>query len=411
MSQRQDIYRDGDDRPRFASGDQDYDSAVGWDPRKSSKEWIAESKKRDPRAWAKVPELLDLHPAGDWLEMSRHYDPAGQLFGPFWRRGEVTILFGGTGTGKSALAAQIGESIARGVPTAPFNGEDSVAIEPQPVIYIDFELRANQFAMRYARTGEDGVRCGPFYEFSRNLIRSELKWNGEVTNGYDGFSDMLFTSLINAIHDLDARAVIIDNITFLDRASTSNSNTALFIMRALQQLKRDEDVSVLVLAHTPKRAEWSPVTELDLQGSINLANFADSVFAVARSRVAPELRYLKQVKARSGTLEYDATRVPLFALEKYDLHSAMRSGPPFAADSRDEETRNFLGFRFVEFAVEEEHLEQDARGSATASRSLMRRRSAIREARKLAAGGKSNRAIAVELAIPRSTVQRYLRNA
>lgn len=405
MGYKDDIYRDGDDRPRFASGDQDYESAMGFDPRKSPAELIAEAKKKDPRAWAKVPELLTILPAGDWLELGENYDPSGHLFGPFWRRGEVTILFGGTGTGKSALAAQIGESIARGVPLAPFNGPDAVEVEPQRVIFVDFELRANQFAMRYARMGEDGVRQGPFYEFSRDLVRTELCWNGQVTEGYSGFSDMLFTSLVNAISDLDARAVIIDNITFLDRSSTSNSNTALYIMRALQQLKRDEDVSVLVLAHTPKRSHRAPVTELDLQGSINLANFADSIFAVARSRVSPELRYLKQVKARSGTLEFDATRVPVFALEKYDMHSVMRLGPPFP---RDERLSNFLGFRFVEFAEEQEHLEQDGVGTAAVSRSLMRRRSDIRAARKLAAAGDSSRVISVKLNIPKSTIQRYL---
>jgi len=67
-----------------------------------------------------------------------------------------------------------------------------------------------------------------------------------------------------------------------------------------------------VLAHTPKRRQWEPLSELDLQGSINLGNFADSIFAIGRSRVAPDLRYLKQIKVRTGRPEYGADRVPDF---------------------------------------------------------------------------------------------------
>ncbi len=137
----------------------------------------------------------------------------------------------------------------------------------------------------------------------------------------------------------------------------------------------------------------------------SVANAEAVKLTVARSRVSPELRYLKQVKARSGTLEFDATRVPVFALEKYDMHSVMRLGP---LGVRGDEMNNFLGFRFVEFAEEQEHLEQDGVGTAAVSRSLMRRRSDIRAARKLAAAGDSSRVISVKLNIPKSTIQRYL---
>ncbi|MEP6945310.1 MAG: AAA family ATPase [Acidobacteriota bacterium] len=402
MSEREDVLRARDDLPRYASGDQDYDSATGWDNGPDIEKLVRESKKKDPRAWAKPPKMLEIHPASEWVDLAQYFDPSGHMFGPFWRRGEVTILFGGTGTGKSALAAQIAESLARGRAIAPFDAADAVPVEQQRVLYVDFELRANQFAMRYARIGADAVPIGPYYEFSAELIRCELAWDGQVTEGYDGFSDMFFTALVNAIANQDARAVIIDNITFLDRTSTSNANTAMYIMRALQQLKRNEDVSILVLAHTPKRRAWMPVTELDLQGSINLANFADSIFAVARSRVSPELRYLKQVKVRSGSPE---RLVPVFALEQYDLHSAMRCGPEHPTG---DDARNFLGFKFVEYAEESEHLEVDESAAGKSRRPKHDKRT-IREARRLYAEGKSTAFISRKLVIPKTTVFRYVR--
>jgi len=41
------------------------------------------------------------------------------LFGEFWLEGELAILFADTGKGKSLLAVQIAESIARGRPIGP----------------------------------------------------------------------------------------------------------------------------------------------------------------------------------------------------------------------------------------------------------------------------------------------------
>lgn len=395
--------RERDDRPRFASGDQDYDSARGWDPGPDIAKLVRDSKKRDPRAWAKPPEMFETHPVQEWFGLAQHFEPRGQLFGPFWRQGEVAVLFGGTGTGKSALAAQIGESLARGRPIAPFDGPEAAAVEPQRVLYIDFELQLNQFAPRYARTDDGGERKGDYYEFSPGMIRCELAWNGQVLEGYAGFTDMFFTALVNAIDDHEVNVVIVDNITFLDRTSTSNANTAMLIMRSLQQLKRQSEVSVLVLAHTPKRRPWMPVTELDLQGSINLANFADSIFAIARSRNLPDLRYLKQVKVRSGRPELTATRVPVFALERYDFAAAQGRGS-------GKESRDFLGFRFAEFAHEDDHLDTELRGSRNYSRCPKYSGSIVAEAKRLTAEGKTIAEIAEKLHIPKSTAHRYAKS-
>ena len=53
MSEREDRLRERDDRPRFASGDQDYDSACGWNNDVDVDKLVRDAKKRDPRAWAR----------------------------------------------------------------------------------------------------------------------------------------------------------------------------------------------------------------------------------------------------------------------------------------------------------------------------------------------------------------------
>src|SRR5687767_9730595 len=46
--------------------------------------------------------------------------PAEMVFDEFWRRGEVALMFGASGAGKSLLAMQAAEAIARGCDVAGF---------------------------------------------------------------------------------------------------------------------------------------------------------------------------------------------------------------------------------------------------------------------------------------------------
>lgn len=380
--------------------DQDYISMVGHDPRKSMEEIAADCKKRNPRAFAREPEMLFSRPVSEWLETAIGTEPGEQFFGPFWRKEELSILFAGTGLGKSALATQIGESLARGLAIPPFTNK----IEPQRVLYLDFELNTSQLAMRYSLFDDKDTSFSVPYSFAPEFIRSEMYWNGHVIDGYDGFSDMFFENIGNEIERHEATVLIVDNITFLDLTSTSNANTALSIMRSLSRLKRERFISVLVLAHTPKRRRWKPLTESDLQGSINLANFADSMFAIGHSRKGSDLRYVKQTKVRSGRPELDTHCVPVYRLAKFDNAASLG----LTQNTEKPPIENFLGFEFVEFAPEENHLDLPPRGGPPSRPDpKLRRKSVIEYARRLAAEGKSARKISVELGVSRATANRY----
>ena len=128
--------------------------------------------------------------------------------------------------------------------------------------------------------------------------------------------------------------LIIDNISWL-RTSNTNASAALELMRELKALKETENLSILVLAHTPKRPFARPLSVNDLAGSKMLANFADSIFAIGDSIHGPAIRYLKQIKPRSTPLIYDETNVAVARIEK---------------------PSNFLKFTFTGFAREAEHL-------------------------------------------------------
>lgn len=378
----------------------------GPDPRDIERvqEMIREAKKRDPKAFAEPAEVLIGRRASAWLKIGAEDGPPDLLFGPFWQSGELALMFGATGSGKSVLGVQIAETLARGERMAPFNRPGLPPLKPQRVLYIDFELSNRQFVMRYSAGDGSDLDTAPYYEFSRDLFRAVNDWNGQILEGYDSFAEMFYSNVSDFMWELETTVLVVDNITILDQSSTSNASIALNIMRSLHSLKRQHHISILVLAHTTKRQTRMPITYEDLQGSVNLANFADSIFAVGRSRSTPEHRYLKQIKVRTGRPVYIEHHVPVFALEKYDLAAAQGRPKP------DGETANFLGFKFVDFAHEEEHLSTAFGDTGKTSRPAKRKRPIIRRARRLAAEGRSTAEIAAELGIPRSTAHRYAAN-
>ena len=88
-------------------------------------------------------------------------------------------------------------------------------------------------------------------------------------------------------------------------------------MQQLIRLKNELDLSILVLAHTPKRATATPLTVNCLAGSKKLANFFDSIFAIGKDVSAgPAGRYVKQLKVRSAQLTYHAENVMRFKIDR-----------------------------------------------------------------------------------------------
>ncbi|NBO50672.1 MAG: hypothetical protein EBU80_13355 [Chitinophagia bacterium] len=74
---------------------------------------------------------------------------------------------------------------------------------------------------------------------------------------------------------------------------------ALPLMQKLKSLKTKYGLSMLVLAHSPKRSLFNPLTRNDIAGSKHLANFADSIFAIGESAQDKSFRYIKQLKSRA----------------------------------------------------------------------------------------------------------------
>jgi len=318
-----------------------------------------------------IEGIFEVKTANNWIAATKEQPMPGMLFGEFWLEGEISILFADTGLGKSLLAVQIGESIARGVPIPPLR----MTVRPQKVLYFDFELAAKQFEMRY--TGEND--SNGHYQFSENFSRVEIRPDADVIRGHYSFERSVQSSIEPLVKESGARVLIVDNITYLRRSSES-SRDAVPLMRELKRLKTLHRLSILVLAHTPKRNSSRPITPNDLQGSKVLSNFADNIFAIGQSKMDRSLRYVKHLKPRSTEMLYDASNVICFRLKKF--HG------------------RFLGFAHDGFSSETVHL-----ADSTAEREM----DLIDSIKSMSDRKLSVRQIAAELKMSKSQVHKLLK--
>lgn len=244
------------------------------------------------------------------LEASQLPTPRA-LWDSFWYEGELSCLFADSNVGKSILAVQIADRIAR----------------TDNVLYLDFELSEKQFQLRY--TDEYGKP----YTFPERLYRVSLDSDALLDADFEG---TIIGSIEQMAQQTRCRIFIVDNLTYLCCAM-EKGDAAGRLMIQLNNLKKRYGLSILVLAHTPKRSLDCPITSNDLAGSKRLYNFFDSVFVIGKSALDGGLRYVKQLKVRYGTFSYDADNVIVYEIEKTDA---------------------FLQFVFRGYSIEKEHLKK-----------------------------------------------------
>jgi DNA-binding NarL/FixJ family response regulator len=267
---------------------------------------------------------LIIKEANTWVEEAKNRPIPNMLFSELWYENEVCILFADTNLGKSILAVQIADSISKGKPIQGFKLESP----PKKVLYLDFELSDKQFENRCSEEYEN------HYQFNKNFLRAELHTELELPKEYKNIEEYLCATLSDIIIKTSTSVVIIDNLTFLS-SENEKAKDALVLMKTLKKVSKTNNVSILVLAHTPKRDESKPISKNDLAGSKMLMNFCDSCFAIGSSSQEASLRYIKQIKQRNTEHLYHTENVIVCSLDK--------------------ET-NFIEFHFEDFDSETAHL-------------------------------------------------------
>jgi predicted ATP-dependent serine protease len=252
-------------------------------------ELVAQAVEKAESAPKKVG-LLSIKSANDWIEDSIKMPDPKTFFNGLIVQYENTVIFAASNVGKSILAMQIAEHI-------PWT---------EKILYLDLELSSKQFQMRYtdATTGE-------IHMFPSNFQRAEI--DPEYIVGLD-----LEQEILDSIEEAAMQGTtffVIDNITFICNDSEKGATAGNFMMKLIR-LKRKYGLTIIVIAHTPKRRSWEPITQNDLAGSAKLMNFFDAGIAIARSAKDNNLRYLKQVKVRTGEYKYGADNVIIYDISK-----------------------------------------------------------------------------------------------
>ena len=310
-----------------------------------------EKAKRAP----KVAGILTIKSANDWIEdAAKRPDPKLYFHGLIVQY-ENTVIFASSNVGKSILAVQIAEDIAW----------------TEKVYYLDLELADKQFQMRY--TAPD---TGAVHVFPPGFMRAEV--DPELIGGADLEQEILDS--IEEAAKQGTKFIIVDNLTFLCHDAEKSAQASEFMMKLIR-LKKKYGLTTIVIAHTPKRRGYEPITQDDLAGSSKLISFFDAGIALARSARDNNLRYLKQVKVRTGEYKYDGDNVIVYDLNKVD---------------------GFLRFEVQGYAKEEEHLK-----FGNPSDDLEE----IYDILRLQKQGKSLRDIAKTLDISLGKVQRRLKKA
>ncbi|MDE6236468.1 MAG: AAA family ATPase [Muribaculaceae bacterium] len=298
--------------------------------------------------------MLRIQSANEWIQEAQSRPDPKPLYLSLWYEGEVCCLFADSNLGKSIFAVQIANEIAKG----------------QKVIYFDFELSAKQFQLRYSD------EYGNLYNFPDNFMRAEI--DPDLLSTDSDFEEEVIRNIEDAAVKLDCRVLVIDNITYLNSV-TEKSDAASRLMMKLMQLKKKHGLSILILAHTPKRNLSSPITQNDLAGSKRLFNFFDSVLAIGKSAKDESLRYVKQIKVRAGAFEYSAENIIVCQIIK---------------------ERAFLHFETLGYANERDHLREQSEKDVSALQDRVR---------EMSEAGKTQRQIAESLGISLGKVNKILK--
>lgn len=217
------------------------------------------------------------------------------LYKNLWFEKELTILFGETNCGKSLLALQIAEEIAKG-------GEK--------VMYFDYEMNMSQLCDRYSN--EERTKR---YEFSENLIRARIDFDLECD--FKARRERLFMRLEEAASKSNIKIFIVDNITCLHPNLSDTEQAARFTIE-FRTFMNKLGASILLLGHSPKLQSKGVITLDRLGGSKQISNFIDACFCIGKTAGEINKVYIKQLKARSCPITLHEGRVLVCSIEKLD---------------------------------------------------------------------------------------------
>ena len=287
-----------------------------------------------------------VEPMNKCIEDAHLLPPLIPLYPDIVLEGDLSIIFGQSGIGKTIFAMQIARYVAE---------------HDKRVLYVDCEMTPRQLGNRYGTAN-----------FPSTFLRAEMDREHPAEDILKGIEEVAVANYVNV--------VFIDNITALGQ-SLDRSADAGTLMASLNALKKKYNWTLVVLNHIPKMYSGNvPLSLSAMQGSAKLNQLIDDAIGIAQSSIDSNLVYVKQCKWRNGELTMGADHVALY--------------------ERGKDEYGNLGFTERGFSTEQEHLSMESGNEREELKARVR---------ELSAKGWTQTTIAEELRISQSKVSRLLK--
>ena len=280
------------------------------------------------------------------IDDAHQLPPLVSLYPDIVLEGDLSIIFGQSGIGKTIFAMQIARYIAE---------------SGRRLLYVDCEMTPRQLGNRYETAN-----------FPATFLRAEMDREHPAEDVLMGIEEVAVANHVEV--------VFIDNITALGQ-SLDRSADAGALMASLNTLKKKYNWTLVVLNHVPKMFSGNvPLSLSAMQGSAKINQLIDDAIGIAQSSIDSNLVYVKQCKWRNGELTMGADHVAVY--------------------ERCKDENGNLGFVSRGFGTEQEHL------SIENSNEREEMKARVRE---LSNKGMTQTAIANQLSISQSKVSRLLK--
>ena len=280
------------------------------------------------------------------IDDAHQLPPLVSLYPDIVLEGDLSIIFGQSGIGKTIFAMQIARYIAE---------------SGKRLLYVDCEMTPRQLGNRYKTPN-----------FPPTFLRAEMDREHPAEDVLKGIEEVAVANHVEV--------VFIDNITALGQ-SLDRSADAGVLMASLNTLKKKYNWTLVVLNHVPKMFSGNvPLSLSAMQGSAKINQLIDDAIGLAQSSIDSNLVYVKQCKWRNGELTMGADHVAVY--------------------ERCKDEDGNLGFISRGFGTEQEHL------SIENSNEREEMKARVRE---LSNKGMTQTAIANQLSISQSKVSRLLK--
>ena len=207
-----------------------------------------------------------VEPMNKCIEDAHLLPPLVSLYPDIVLEGDLSIIFGQSGIGKTIFAMQIARYIAE---------------QGKRVLYVDCEMTPRQLGNRYESPN-----------FPSTFLRAEMDKEHPAEDVLKGIEEVAVANYVDV--------VFIDNITALGQ-SLDRSADAGTLMASLNTLKKKYNWTLVVLNHVPKMYSGNvPLSLSAMQGSAKIN----------------QLVYVKQCKWRNGELTMGADHVAIYERRK-----------------------------------------------------------------------------------------------